>query len=224
MANRTVVRNAAYTRGSASIRERRNERENECYSNADIQLERSPLNVHYKKCDGTYIEAFDKLLTDGVISTRGLQVDAKIIDEMIFDVNTSYFEDNGGYDFAKQFYEETYKLAIKEAGDERYILSAVMHADEVNKAVSKAVGKDVYHYHLHVIYVPVVEKEAKWSKRCKDLALVGTVKEVIQQVSHSKKWPLEMNMTKTAKLSATAKVRLFLSILIPFCKSVSTII
>jgi len=116
MANKTVVRNQAYTRGSVSIRERHNERENECYSNADIRLERSPLNVHFKQCEGTYIEAFDKLLLDGVISTRGLQADAKIIDEMIFDVNTAYFEDNGGYEFAKRFYAEAYSLAVKERG------------------------------------------------------------------------------------------------------------
>jgi len=30
--------------------------------------------------------------------------------------------------------------------------------------------------------------EVRWSKRCKDPALVGTVKEVVHQVSHSKKW------------------------------------
>ena len=38
------------------------------------------------------------------------------------------------------------------------------------------------------MYVPVVQKEVKWSKRCKDKSLIGTVKEVITQVSHSKKW------------------------------------
>lgn len=189
MANKTVVRNAAYTRGGVSIRERHNERKNECYSNADIRLERSSMNVHFRQCEGTYTEAFDKLLGEGVISIRGLKADAKIIDEMIFDVNTSYFEENGGYDFAKRFYEEAYRLAVKEAGGERYILSAVMHADEINVGLSEDLSRDVYHYHLHVIYVPVVEKEVKWSKRCKDPALVGTVKEVINQVSHSKKWP-----------------------------------
>lgn len=189
MANKTVVRNAAYARGSVSIRERHNERKNECYSNADIRLERSSMNIHFRQCEGTYTEAFDKLLEDGAISTRGLKKDAKIIDEMIFDVNTSYFEENGGYDFAKRFYEEAYRLAVKEAGDERYILSAVMHADEINVGISDDLGRDVYHYHLHVIYVPVVKKEVKWSKRCKDKSLVGTVKEVVNQVSHSKKWP-----------------------------------
>ena len=55
--------------------------------------------------------------------------------------------------------------------------------------LSEKLGRDVYHYHLHVVYVPVVEKEILWSKRCKDPALVGKVKEVIPQISHSKKWP-----------------------------------
>ena len=63
-----------------------------------------------------------------------------------------------------------------------------MHADERNRAMSEALGKDVYHYHLHVVYIPVVEKQILWSKRCKDKSLIGTVKETIMQVSRSKKW------------------------------------
>ena len=73
-------------------------------------------------------------------------------------------------------------------GCEQYILSAVMHADEINRAMTEALGREVYHYHLHVVYVPVVEKQILWSKRCKDKALVGTVKETVMQVSRSKKW------------------------------------
>ena len=57
-------------------------------------------------------------------------------------------------------------------------------------------GRDVYHYHLHVVYVPVVDKEIKWSKRCKDPALRGTTREVIKQVSHSKKWAREKALDK----------------------------
>jgi hypothetical protein len=34
-----------------------------------------------------------------------------------------------------------------------------------------------------------VQSEVRWTKRCKDPALVGTIKEVIPQISHSKKWP-----------------------------------
>jgi hypothetical protein len=108
--------------------------------------------------------------------------------ELIFDVNSAYFDNHGGYEFAKQFYADAYKAAIQIVGGEQYILSAVMHADEINRAMTEALGREVYHYHLHVVYVPVVEKQILWSKRCKDKALVGTVKETVMQVSRSKKW------------------------------------
>lgn len=191
----TVVRNAAYTASSIGVRERHNERKNESYYNADIVPERVKLNVHYRQNlspDGTpetYEQTFNRLLAEKVIVKRGLKADAKVFDELVFDVNTAYFEENGGYEFAKQFYEAAYRLAVAEVGGEEYILSALMHADEKNTALSQQLGRDVYHYHLHVVYVPVVEKEILWSKRCKDPALVGTVREVIPQISHSKKWP-----------------------------------
>jgi hypothetical protein len=128
------------------------------------------------------------LLEQKTISTRGLKPDADVFAEMVFDVNTAYFDEHGGYDYAKDFFAEAYRMAVQEAGGDQYILSAVMHADERNKSLSEELGRDIYHYHMHVVYIPVVEKEIKWSKRCKDKALVGTVKEVIHQVSHSKKW------------------------------------
>lgn len=189
--DRCVVRNGAYRKGGLGIRERHNERKNAGYANADIDPARAPLNVHFKRCEGSYMEAFDRMVGSGAISTRGLKQDAKVVDEMVFDVNSAYFERGGGYGYAKRFFEEAYRLAVKEAGGEQYILSAVMHADERNRALSEQLGRDIYHYHLHVVYVPVVQKEIKWSKRCKDPALVGTTKEVIQQVSHSKKWASE---------------------------------
>jgi len=187
--DRCVVRNAAYRRGEFSIRERHNERKNESYHNGDIIPERSPLNIQFKTCAGTYEQQFSRMVEDGAISLRGLKADAKVFDELVFDVNSGYFENHGGYEYAKEFFTEAYNLAVKEAGGEEYILSAVLHADERNKALSEQLGRDVFHYHLHVVYVPVVDKEIKWTKRCKDPSLAGTVKEVIKQVSHSKKWP-----------------------------------
>lgn len=186
--NHCVARNGQYTRTKIGNIERHNERKNEVYQNIDIDLSRSDLNIYFKKPTDGYLVTFDKLCADGTISTKGLRDTATIIDELLLDVNTSYFEQNGGYQYAKEFFSKAYDFAVKEAGGEEYILSAVMHADERNSALSEQLGKDVYHYHLHVVYVPVVQKEVKWSKRCKDKSLVGTVKEVITQVSHSKKW------------------------------------
>ena len=106
--DRTVVRNHAYPRRNFSIRERHNERKNEIYSNPDIVQERSHLNISFKSCDNTYTQAFDKLLEEGTISTRGLKPDADVFAEMVFDVNTSYFDEHGGYDYAKDFFSEAY--------------------------------------------------------------------------------------------------------------------
>ena len=130
---------------------------------------------------------------------RGLKPDAKVFDELVFDVNTAYFEDNGVYEYAKSFFEEAYRLAVKEVGGEDYILSAVLHADEKNKALSDEMGRDIFHYHLHVVYVPIVQKEILWSKRTKDKSLIGKVKEVIPQISHSKKWPMRVPVERNGK-------------------------
>jgi len=202
--DRTVVRNAAYRSGEFNLRERHNERKNESYHNGDIDITRADMNIHFRKNftpDGspeTYEQTFNRLIDEGKIVKRGLKPDAKIFAEMIFDVNTAYFDIEGerlgvgGYEYAKSFFEEAYKCALKEIGSEDYVLSAVLHADERNKALSGELGRDVYHYHLHVMYVPVVEKEILWSKRTKDKSLIGKVKEVIPQISHSKKWPMRV--------------------------------
>lgn len=186
--HRTSARNAKLSDGDIGKTQGHNEREKESYSNQDIVPERTSLNVHFKKPTAGYTEMFEQMKADGTISTRGLKADADKFGELVFDVNSAYFYNHGGYDFAKQFYADAYKAAVEIVGGEQYILSAVMHADERNRAMSDALGQDIYHYHLHVVYVPVVEKEILWTKRCKDPTLVGTVKERIMQVSMSKKW------------------------------------
>ena len=153
--NRTVVRNTAYRRGEFNLRERHNERKNESYMNGDIDPARADMNIHFKQAISptgepeTYAQAFNRLLEEGKIVMRGLKQDAKVFDELVFDVNTAYFENNGGYEYAKSFFEEAYRLAVKEVGGEDYILSAILHADEKNKALSDELGRDIYHFHLH---------------------------------------------------------------------------
>ena len=205
--HRTSARNMRMTTDQATNAQAHNEREKPSYVNQDIIPDRTPLNVHFKTPTAGYAEMFEQMRSDGVISTRGLKADAEKFGELIFDVNSAYFFNHGGYDFAKQFYADAYKAAIKIVGGEQYILSAVMHADERNRAMSDALGRDVYHYHLHVVYIPVVEKQILWSKRCKDKSLVGTVKETITQVSMSKKWNSKPALDKNGEpiLSANGK-------------------
>ena len=156
----------------------------------NVDLTQAPNNIHYKRCETTYNEKLKELIDNAQVSLRGLKDNAKIFDELIFDINSDYFEKHGGYEFAKEFYEKAFHFAEQEMGTDN-IISAVMHADELNTALTEEYGKPIYHYHLHVVAIPVVMKEVKWTKRCKDKSLVGTTKEIINQVSHSKKWKSE---------------------------------
>ena len=111
--------------------------------NQDIVPERTPLNIHFKQPDAGYQEMFDQMKVEGVISTRGLKEDANLFGELIFDVNSAYFYNHGGYEFARKFYADAYRAAVEIVGGEDYILSAVMHADERNRAMSEALGQDM---------------------------------------------------------------------------------
>lgn len=183
-----VARVETHTRASVGKSERHNERKNESYANMNVDLSQTHRNIHFKSTgDLTYNQYLDKLIDEGKVSLRGLKKDAKAFDELILDVNSGYFEFNGGYDYAAAFYESAFHFAEELYGEEN-IISAVMHADEINLGLSAEQGHPVYHYHLHVTALPVVEKKILWTKRCKDPALVGTVKEIVHQISHSKKW------------------------------------
>ena len=186
--NRTVVRNVKISDQAVGRMQAHNEREKDSYRNPDIVSERTALNIHFKNPTAGYTEIFEGMVADGTISTRGLKANAIKFGELVFDVNSMYFYSHGGYDFAKQFYAEAYNAAKVIVGGEEYILSAVMHADERNRALSELLRRDVYHYHMHVVYIPVVEKEICWTRRCKNPELIGTVKNKVVQVSMSKKW------------------------------------
>lgn len=187
-ADMSCARVKKYTSSDVSKAERHNERKNETYENMNVIVERIPYNVHFKEpTSPTYMEQLKQMEQDGKVSLRGLRKDATLFNEIVIDVNTMYFERNGGYEYAKQFYEEAFHFIEEKFGADN-VISAVMHADEINLAATEDLGKEVYHYHLHAMVLPVVEKEILWSKRCKDPELRGTVKEVVNQISHSKKW------------------------------------
>ena len=189
--NFCVARVETRTRATVGKFERHIERKNESYENMNVDLSRTPMNINFKGCGKlTYNEYLNELIAAGAVSLKGLKPDATVFDEMIMDVNTDYFEQNGGYEYACRFYNEAFHFAEKIYGKDN-IISAVMHADELNVAMTEKNGRPIYHYHLHIMALPVVDKEVRWTKRCKDPELVGKVKEVIHQVSHSKKWRSE---------------------------------
>ena len=74
--HRTSARNMRLTTPKLKNAQQHNEREKESYINQDIVPERSHLNVHFKKPDSGYLEQFEQMETNGLISTRGIKEDA----------------------------------------------------------------------------------------------------------------------------------------------------
>ena len=101
--DRTSVRNLAVSDKAVGNTQQHNEREKDSYRNPDIIPQRAAWNVHFKKPTTSYTDLFAQLEADGTISTRGLKPDATHYCELVFDVNSAYFDNHGGYEFAKQF-------------------------------------------------------------------------------------------------------------------------
>jgi prefoldin subunit 5 len=201
-----VIRNVGGMASSFEKSYRHNERENMDYQNRDIVTERTNLNVHFRQLFGedgtpeTYEQSWQRMKSEGVFSDKWHKPTSRAYDELIMDINSDYFDRNGGYEYAKKFFEEAYRFACQEAGGEQYVISAILHADERNKALSEQLGRDVYHYHLHVIYVPVVEKvEYFRRKKSEPEDAPRREKERYMQLSHAKKWPGKMFVERDGK-------------------------
>lgn len=192
--NYIVARVGQYTRSAARAIQNHNDRKRQSYKNPDIIPERSEMNQHLVGQDKkSYTAIFDKMVDDKQISTSGLKADAVIFNEILHDVNSEYWlsYEQHGYsspeEFATAYFKTCLEFDQKKFGTDK-VISAVIHYDEINRPLTEKYGFPVYHYHMHVIAIPTVIKEKKWTKRCKDPKLIGTVKERIIQVSDSKFW------------------------------------
>ena len=125
--DRTSVRNLAVSDKAVGNTQQHNEREKDSYRNPDIIPQRAAWNVHFKKPAASYTDLFSQLEAAGTISTRGLKPDATHYCELVFDVNSAYFDNHGGYEFAKRFYEDAYNAAVQIVGGEQYIPVSYTH-------------------------------------------------------------------------------------------------
>lgn len=82
------------------------------------------------------------MVEEKTISTRGLKADACLFGELIFDVNSAFFHNHGGYEHTKKFYAEACQTAVDIVGREQYILSVVM--DEHNRAIGVSQEPDAF--------------------------------------------------------------------------------
>ena len=98
--HRTSARNMRLTTPKLKNAQQHNEREKESYVNQDIVPERSHLNVHFKQPDNGYLEQFEQMEADGIISTRGIKEDAFRYGKLVL-ATTTYNADV--FPFMKEF-------------------------------------------------------------------------------------------------------------------------
>lgn len=85
----------------------------------NVDFPESYRNISFKGCgELTYNQYLQTLIDEGKVSLRGLKPDAAVFNEMIVGVNTNYFEQHGGYEYAKRFYGEACHFAEKKFGAE----------------------------------------------------------------------------------------------------------
>ncbi len=63
----------------------------------------------------------------------------------------------------KEFYEKAFHFAEEEMGTDN-IISAVMHADELNTALTEEYRKPIYHYHFACCSTTCCKKRSKMDK------------------------------------------------------------
>ena len=147
MAHKMVIHAGNYGKGSVGALEHHNLRENETYSNKDIDPERTKDNVTLKApVDSQYRD------TKRIIEQRAVnQVRKNSIwqSEFIISSDKEFFADMPLQE-QNRFFEEAYKYLSKEFGEQN-VTCAVVHYDETTP-------------HMHFDFVPMTE-ENKLSRK-----------------------------------------------------------
>lgn len=152
-----------FTKGATSGILKHIERQNEHYSNENIDVSRSELNIDFLKLNGdtrTAKERLDERLSQIKILNRKdvnvmcdwivtlpedfLSQDKKFIN-LIADGKNEFF-------YYRDFFEETFEF-LKSRYGEKNVIAATVHMDEVTP-------------HLHFSFVPVVYDEKKKIEKC----------------------------------------------------------
>ena len=139
-----IIRNANYKRDNLAGLYKHNERKNTNYSNKDINKNNSINNYSLKKCNTTYYKAIKQLINENDLKCR-ITSYTNLVCELIITSDKEFFEKIGENE-TKRYFQTAYNFVASYKGlGEKYIISAKVHMDESTP-------------HLHLVFVPVVQK------------------------------------------------------------------
>ena len=154
-----IIRNANYKRDNLPGLYKHNERKNTNYSNKDINKNNSVNNYSIKQCNTTYSKAIKQLIAENDLKCR-ITSYTNLVCEFIITSDKEFF-DSIGENETKRYFQTAYDFVANYKGlGEKYILSAKVHMDESTP-------------HLHLVFVPVVQKlDKKSGKQVNSLYLL----------------------------------------------------
>ena len=90
----SIIRNEKYNRSSLIGLYRHNERKNTCYTNKNINHEKSLSNYSLKKCDTTYLQKFEQLRQEHNLQ-GWIKKNSNVVCEYIITSDEEFFESIG---------------------------------------------------------------------------------------------------------------------------------
>ena len=139
-----------YKSGNVFGLQKHNQRENENYSNIDIDKARTPLNYDLvNQGNINYLKRVKSIIEANRTSERAIRKDATIYCECIISSDSDFFE-NLTEDKQKEFFKNSLDYLRSKIGEE-FIISANVHLDETTP-------------HMHVGFVPIIENSLSAKK------------------------------------------------------------
>ena len=139
-----------YKSGNVFGLQKHNQRENENYSNIDIDKARTPLNYDlFNQEDINYLKRVKTIIEANRRSERTIRKDATVYCECIISSDGAFFE-NLTDDKQKEFFKSSLDYLKNRIGEE-FIVSANVHLDETTP-------------HMHVGFVPIIENSLSAKK------------------------------------------------------------
>ena len=151
-----VVRVEQFTKGSLGKIGGETERTSKHHRNEDIDSERTPLNLYFKKSEGGLTAQWKKTMQE-LNATFREKKDSTAFEGMVITSDTAFFERLGWKKGEEtpyavmEFFNRCYEFALQEIGykgTDKNILSAVIHLDETTP-------------HLQLYYIPIVDTAKK---------------------------------------------------------------
>ena len=139
-----------YKSGNVFGLQKHNQRENENYSNIDIDKARTPLNYDLvNQGNINYLKRVKSIIEANRASERAIRKDATVYCECIISSDSAFFE-KITEDSQKEFFKGALDYLKNKIGEE-FIISANVHLDETTP-------------HMHVGFVPIIENSLSAKK------------------------------------------------------------